>query len=156
MKLKAILLLKLKHSVCRVILLQLVSYQFSILQAFTTCCVNKATPIHFIDSKCHIKQLRAVKSHKTCLTNHTHTISHHQLLIQPRGWTNTHTDTCTYALTKAISRNQACTSLRLAHTWFNYCTVGQFKEGVFHKRQNFCERPYTYIHCQSFTEKIAA
>ena len=34
-------------------------------------------PIHFVDSKCHIKQLKAVKSHKTCLTNHTQPISHH-------------------------------------------------------------------------------
>ena len=35
------------------------------------CCGNKATPIHFINGKHHIKQLRAGKSRKTCLTNHT-------------------------------------------------------------------------------------
>ena len=43
-------------------------------QAFTTCCINKTMPIHFIDGRCHIKQLKAGKSYKTCLTNHTQSI----------------------------------------------------------------------------------
>ena len=30
-------------------------------QAFTTCCVKMATPIHFIDGKCRMKYLKAVK-----------------------------------------------------------------------------------------------
>ena len=40
-------------------------------------CVTKAMPIHYIDSKCHIKQLKNRKSCKTCLTKHTWSISHH-------------------------------------------------------------------------------
>ena len=42
-----------------------------------TCCVNKAMPIHFIDGKCHIKQLKSGKAVKLVLTNHTQSISHH-------------------------------------------------------------------------------
>ena len=34
-------------------------------------------PIHFINGKCHIKQLKSGKNHKTCLNNHTPSISHH-------------------------------------------------------------------------------
>ena len=62
------------------------------------CCVNKATPIYFIDRKCHIKQLKAGKSHKTCLTNHTWFISHHIMpLVINSHWGQTHTDTHTSA-----------------------------------------------------------
>ena len=42
----------------------------SSLQVFTTYCIYKAMHIHFIDSKCHIKQLKAGKSGRSCLTNH--------------------------------------------------------------------------------------
>ena len=58
------------------------------------CCVTKAMPIHFIDAKCH-KATEKWKSCKTCLTNHTHSISY---LITPLvindlsgGHTHTHT-----------------------------------------------------------------
>ena len=93
-----------------------------------TYCVNIATPIYFIDSKCHIKQFKAGKSHATCLTNHTRPISYRimPLVINALkgGHTDTHrqtdrqthtdrqtdrqTDTHTNTQTKAISRNQAC------------------------------------------------
>ena len=42
------------------------------------CCVTKATSIHFID--CNIRQLKSRKSHKTCLTNHTGSMSHHIIM----------------------------------------------------------------------------
>ena len=43
-----------KYSVFPVVLLWLVPRHLRFLwQAFMTCCVNMATPIHFIDSKCH-------------------------------------------------------------------------------------------------------
>ena len=66
-------------------------------QAFMMCYVNKATPIHFIDDRCHKKQLKAEKSHKTCLTNHTQSTSHHimPLVINVLG-VNTQTDRHTY------------------------------------------------------------
>ena len=93
------------------------------------CYVNKATPIHFIDGKCHIKQLRAgkrLKSCKTCLTNHTWSISYHITLlvinvlgedIDKHSRTSARTYTCTHndARTKAISRNQACAGRRPTH-----------------------------------------
>ena len=66
-----------------------------LLQAFTTCCINKAMPIN---GKCHIKQLRAGKSCKTCLTNHTWSISHHitPVVINTLsgGHRDTHIPTC--------------------------------------------------------------
>ena len=64
-------------------------------QAFMTHCVNKATPIRFINGKCHIKQLKAGKSHKICLTNHTQSVSHHimPLVINTLGSRQTHTNT---------------------------------------------------------------
>ena len=69
-------------------------------------CVNKAMPIHLINSKCHNKQLQERKSHNTCLTNHTWSISHHIMLschwlLMPLGGEHTNMQT------KAISRNQA-------------------------------------------------
>ena len=56
------------------------------------CCVTKATPIYFIDGKCHKKQLKSRKSRKTCLTNHTQSISHHvtPLAINAIGGGHTH------------------------------------------------------------------
>ena len=79
-------------------------------QAFMTCCVNKATPIHFIDSKCHIKQLKAEKSHKTCLTNHTQSISHRITPLVCNAFRGGHTNTSIHTdmRTKAILRNQVC------------------------------------------------
>ena len=41
------------------------------------CSVTKATPLHFINGKCHIKQIKTRKSHITCLTNHIWFIQHH-------------------------------------------------------------------------------
>ena len=84
------------------------------------CFVTKAMPIHFIDSNCHTKQLRAGKKHKTCLTNHTRSILHHirPLVISGLWGGRTHTHRHTDAQTKAISRNQACTALQPAHAWF--------------------------------------
>ena len=68
-----------------------------------------AMPIHFIDGNCRMKQLKAGKSRKTCLTNRTRSISHHitPLVINGLGGGHTHTHTHTDAQTKAISRNQA-------------------------------------------------
>ena len=64
------------------------------------CCVNMATPIHSIADKCHTKLLKAGKSHETCLTNCTWSISHHimPLVINTLrgGHTDRHTDTHTY------------------------------------------------------------
>ena len=61
------------------------------------CCVTKDMPIHFIDGKCHIKQLNAGKSRKTCLANHTWPISHHIMPIVINalkdGHTHRHTQT---------------------------------------------------------------
>ena len=91
---------------------------------FRMCCVTKATPIHFTDGKCHIKQLKSGKS-RTYLTNHTLSISHHvmPLVINSLGAdTHTHMHTCRCAQIKAISRNQVRTGLWLAHAWFkNNC-----------------------------------
>ena len=72
----------------QVVLLQLVPRHLSLWWAFMTCCVNKATPIIFINGKCYIKQLKAGKTRST---SHIWSISRHWLLI-PRG--QTHTQTC--------------------------------------------------------------
>ena len=78
--------------------------------ACTTHCITKATPIRFINDKCYIKQLKAEKSRKTCLTNHTWPISHHimPLVINAHG-ADTQTDRQTHidTRTKTISRNLA-------------------------------------------------
>ena len=60
--------------------------------------VTKATPINFIDGKCHIKQLKAGKSRKTCLTNYTQPISHHMmpLVITALEGRHIHRHTHTY------------------------------------------------------------
>ena len=104
----------------------------SLWQAFTMCCVNMATPIHFIDGNCHISTLyrpsllcmpfsakltneimiimiiyvRAGKSRETCLTNRTQRISHHitPLVINALGGRHRQTHTHTDAQTKAIMR----------------------------------------------------
>ena len=83
------------------------------------CCVNKTTPIHFINGKSHIKQLKAGKSH-TCLTNHTWSMSHHimPLVINALGSRHTHRHTNTH--TKEISRNQMYTVCRSIHAWLKH------------------------------------
>ena len=83
---------------------------FCLLQrVFMACCVTKATPIHFINGKCHIKKL---KSYRTDLTSYLGCISY-ELLLMP-SLSSRYT---TNSWTKAISRNQASTSLQLVHTW---------------------------------------
>ena len=79
------------------------------------CCVTKAIPIHFINDKCHLKSRKGCK---ICLTNHTRFISQYitPLVINALG--GEHTCTHTHARTKVISRNQVCTSLQPACTWF--------------------------------------
>ena len=59
------------------------------------CMHNKAKPIHFINGKCHIEQLKAGKSHKTCLTNCTQSISlsHHIMPLVINGLRGRHSDT---------------------------------------------------------------
>ena len=57
------------------------------------CSVTKVTPIHFIDGKCNIKQLKSKKSQKTSLFNHTRSMSHHimPLVINAIGGGHTYT-----------------------------------------------------------------
>ena len=62
-----------------------------------TCCVNMATPIHFIDGKYHIKLLRAGKSRETCLTNRTQPISHYITPLVINALRGGHTDRQTHA-----------------------------------------------------------
>ena len=69
--------------------------------SFLACSIHyvtKATPIHFIDGKCNIKQLKAGKSRKTCLTNYKQPKSHHimPLVITALGGRHTHRHTHTY------------------------------------------------------------
>ena len=84
------------------------------------CCVNMATPIHFINGKCYIKQFKEGKSHETCLTNHTRPISLHIMPLVINALGNGHTDTHTNVRTKEISRNQVCTAFSHA------CLVEKF------------------------------
>ena len=73
------------------------------------CCVNMATPIYFIDGKCHnYKLIKSRESCETCLTNHTRPISHHIMPLVINALGGGHTDTHTDTQTKAISRNQTC------------------------------------------------
>ena len=72
----------------------LVPHHLSLLwQVFTTCCVNKTTPSHFINGRCHIKQLKAGKSYKTCLPNHTWFVSHHITPLIINAFVSGHTRT---------------------------------------------------------------
>ena len=61
-----------------------------------TCCVAKATSIHFVDDKCHIKQLKSEKIHKTYLNNHTQSSYITPLVINALrgGHAQTHIPTC--------------------------------------------------------------
>ena len=86
-----------------IILLQLVLHQLSLLwQAFTTCCVTKTTSIHHIYGRCHIMKLESGRSHPTCLTNHTESISHHWLLMPFLG-------TCTHMHARTHIHTHQCT-----------------------------------------------
>ena len=77
--------------------------------------VTKATPIGYIDSKCHIKRLKSSKTYLIGFQDSHHATSY----SWSRGWTHTHThihtNTHTDVRTKVISRNQARAGLR----WFN-------------------------------------
>ena len=88
------------------------------------CCVTKAMPIHFINGKYHIKQLKSGKSCKSSLTNHTQSISHHimPLVINAFGdrHTDRQTDRQTHILTHEPKRFQE-TGCILAYGW---CTFG--------------------------------
>ena len=64
-----------------------------------------ATPIHFIDGNCRMKQLKAGKSRKTCLTNRTRSISHHITPLVINGLGGGHTDTQTHAYRHADQNN---------------------------------------------------
>ena len=116
--------------------------------------------LHFINGKCHIKQL---KSCKTCLTIHTRSIRHHNmpLVINALEGTHTRTHACTHthihththaharththtearthttAWTKAILRNQACTGL---YSWY----IPSFKmlnhQSIVHEINGFYRR----------------
>ena len=136
---------------------QLVLLHLSLLwQTFMTCYVNKASPINFADGICHIKQLKAGKSCKTCLTNHKRSISHHIMPLVINGLGGRHIHGHTDMRTKAISRNQVCTSLWLAHTW---CLTTYWHQNeivlssIYHKMQlNQCPAllvNYMVIPCQA-------
>ena len=107
------------------------------------CYYTKDMPIHFIDGKHHIKQLKSVKHCKTCLTidstyilhiiygltNHMQSIyntQYHATQTYRYRHTHTHTHTLilthTNAQTKAISRNPVCTGhMWLTCTWCLIC-----------------------------------
>ena len=74
--------------------------------------VTKATPIQFIDSKCHIKKW---KSRKTALSGYYACLSCDLLLMPVEARTHTHTHTPTF-VDKTISRNKG---RRPACAWFN-------------------------------------
>ena len=75
------------------------------------CIVTKATPIQFINSKCHIKKR---KSHKTALSRYYACLSRDLLLMPLEADTQTHTQAHTHTPTFAnetISKTrsvQAC------------------------------------------------
>ena len=58
-----------------------------------TYCVTKATPLHFINRKCHIKQLKSGKSKNLCNQSHMVYINHIRLLVI-NGLGDRHTDIC--------------------------------------------------------------
>ena len=73
-------------------------------------------PTNDTDYSCHI-----AKSHRTYLTNHTGSISHHITPLVINGLRmDTHANTHAYkpSWTEAILRNQACASHRPAHACF--------------------------------------
>ena len=85
-----------------------------------TCCVTKATPIHFINGK-------KLKSFTAGLTDHTRSISHHitPLVINALGGQDMHAHT--YHLSnKTYFKKQVCTSLQPVSAWLKtlntHCT----------------------------------
>ena len=83
-----------------------------------TCGVNMATPIHFIDDKCHTKLLKAGKSRETCLTICTWLISHHTmpLVINTLRGGHTHTHIPTHE-PKQFQETMRVRPLAV-HPWF--------------------------------------
>ena len=76
-----------RYFVC--LLLWLVWRQLYLLcQVYMTCCITKATAVHFIDSKYHIKKL---KSCRTGLANHKGSTSHHILPLVINSFWGEHT-----------------------------------------------------------------
>ena len=59
-------------------------------------CVTKATLIHFTTGKYKYKATENRKSHKTCLTNHTGSISHPITSLVMLSGAYTHADTDTH------------------------------------------------------------
>ena len=86
------------------------------------CCVTKAIPIHFIDDKCHIKQLKSRKV-VNLFTNHTRSISQYFMPLVINALGGGYTCTHTHARTKVISRNQVCTGLQPACAWFKIISL---------------------------------
>ena len=82
---------------------------------------------HFINGKCHIKQLKSWKSRKTYLTNHTQSISYHIMPLDINGLRGGHMHILTHELKQyhetrhvhglkrsyhfryAVSRMESCT-----------------------------------------------
>ena len=89
-------------------------------------------PIHLLMASAIYCNRKAEKL-KTCLSNHTRAISHHVMLLLINalrgGHIHIHTQTHTDAITKAISRNQACARLaRFKISATCYCTVQTCKQ----------------------------
>ena len=76
--------------------------------------LSQSTPIHFINDKCQIKQLRSNQSHTVYITLY-HAASYYNAL----GDRHTHTHIPTHKAIKAISRNQV-------HVW----TCGRHAPGL--------------------------
>jgi len=88
--------------------------QFSRHALFT-----KATPTNYRirhDFNCHINKR---ETPKTCLTNHSGSISHHIMPLVINNLGGGHTHTHTDIVEKVISRNQLHASLRPARNWFD-------------------------------------
>ena len=118
----SLLTFNLKWSIFWIILLYLVPHHLSLFWwVFMICCVNKTMPIYFIIGKYHIKQMKVGKAVKTCLSNHTWSVSHHIMLLVINALRGGHTDRQTHiyqCTTKAISRNRACVGHRPVLVWF--------------------------------------
>ena len=83
-------------------------------------CVTKAMPIDFIDGKFHTKQPKSRKCHKTCLTNHTWSISHRIMrLVTNTFGADTHMCMHANIMDETISRNQPYVGLWPVCTWLN-------------------------------------
>jgi len=97
----------------------------AVYMQFSRCTLfTKATPTDYRichDFNCHISKRETTK---TCLTNHKGSISHHIIPLVINSLRGRHTHVCIQTSgTKAISRNQLCTDLWLAHALFKILTV---------------------------------